>query len=164
MVIKHGKNKKAAGPDNIYIEYLKESIESTQDLWVNLMNKCLKTGEVPESWKTATMKILYKGKGDTSNPDSFRGIVLQNTTFKLFTRILNERLLTMVDQHIPECQFGFRKGRSTLQAVTYLLTQIEDALRHPRGKYYTVSVDFKKAFDMIRQKNIDGKTENNDQK
>jgi hypothetical protein len=32
MAIKHGKNKKVAGPDNIYIEHLKESIDSTQDL------------------------------------------------------------------------------------------------------------------------------------
>jgi retron-type reverse transcriptase len=103
------------------------------------------------------MKILYKGKGDTSNPDSFRGVVLQNTIFKLFARILNERLPTMVDQHIPECQFDFRKGRSTLQAVTYVLTQIEEALRHPKGKYYTVFVDFKKAFDLMDRKILMGK-------
>jgi hypothetical protein len=38
-----------------------------------------------------------------------------------------------------------------------LLEQIEDAPRHPKGKYYTVFVDFKKAFELIDRKILMGK-------
>ena len=71
-------------------------------------------------------KIIHKGKGDTSNQDSYRGIALENSAFKIFSKILTKQITTMVDKYIPECQFGFRKGRSTIQAVNYLIDSIED--------------------------------------
>ena len=83
------------------------------------------------------------------NPDCYQGIALENTTFKIFTKILTKRLVTEVDRHIPECQFGFSKGRSTIHAVSYLLEQIEDALRHPGTKYYAIFIDYTKAFDLV---------------
>ncbi|KAJ4451798.1 hypothetical protein ANN_03270 [Periplaneta americana] len=109
------------------------------------------TGKIPERWKTATLRILYKGKGDRASPDSFRGVALENTFFKVFTTILNRRLIEATEGNIPDHQFGFIKGRSTLHAVKYLMDQIEDTLRHPGGKYYTVFVDLKKAFDSLNR-------------
>ena len=77
--------------------------------------------------------------------------MLENTSFKVLTKILTTRLTAEVDRSIPECQFGFRKGRSTLQAVSNLTCLIEDTLRHTKRKYHVVFVDFKKAFDRINR-------------
>ena len=63
------------------------------------------------------------------------------------------------DHLILEEQYGFRKGRSTLQAVANLHADTQDALRHEKGKLYTVFIDFSKAFDSIVRSNIKGKLE-----
>ncbi|KAJ4449792.1 hypothetical protein ANN_01196 [Periplaneta americana] len=69
-------------------------------------------------------------------------------------------LVVEVDNRIPECQFGFRKGRSTLHAISYLIEQIENTLRHPGKKYHVVFVDYCKAFDLINRETLIRKLSN----
>ena len=145
------KNNKAAGPDNIYAEHLKESEELLGNFWSELINKCMEMKAIPELWRNALMIILYKGKGETGYLDSYKGVMLENTSFKVLIKILKTRLTAEVARSKPECQFGFRKGRSTLQAVSNLTCLIEDTLRHTKRKYHVVFVDFKKAFDRINR-------------
>ena len=152
--IQKAKKGKAAGPDNIFIEHIQLSQEHLLPIWTDLFNRCLETGTIPESWRTSRIKILYKGKGDTADPNSYRGIALESTIFKLFSKILTRRLAKEVDEYIPECQFGFRRNRSTLQAVRCLQEEVQNALSHPTGKYHVVFVDYKKAFDLINRQTL----------
>ena len=103
--------------------------------------------------------MLYKGKGDPSDPNSYRGIALENTLFKVLTKILTRRLDRLVDSMIPEEQFGFRRGRSTIHAVNCLLEAVQDTLRHPKGKLYAVFIDYTKAFDLIDRSTLVRKLE-----
>ena len=120
----------------------------------------MKEGVIPDDWRTAKIKILYKGKGDTTNPNSYRGIALENAIFKIFTKILTNRLEKEVEAFIPEYQFGFRKGKSTQQAIKNLRDEIETAINKPKGKHYTVFIDYQKAFDRINRQIIISKLEN----
>ena len=88
--------------------------------------------------------MLYKGKGDRDNPDPYCRIALGNNLFKIFTKILAHKLEEALTEHIPEHQFGFRKGRNTQQAIKCLIDDIETALRRPRGKYHAVFIDYKR--------------------
>ena len=69
--------------------------------------------------------------------------------FKVLTKILTRRLDRFVDSMIPEERFGFRRGRSTIHAVSCLLEVVKDALRLSKGKLYAVFIDYTKAFDLI---------------
>ena len=44
----------------------------------------------------------------------YRGIALENNPFKVFTKLITERIRLTLEEHLPESQFGFRRGRSTL--------------------------------------------------
>jgi retron-type reverse transcriptase len=79
---------------------------------------------------------------------------------KLLTRILTTRLTQEIDHLIPEHQFGFRRGRSTLHAVNNLLKDIDEALKMPKGKFYTIVIDYTKAFDLLNRKKLLTKLEN----
>lgn len=151
--INETKSNKAAGPDGIFNEHIKDAKQLLLDIWTRLFNECMKRGNIPDSWRESTIKVLYKGKGDTSTPDAYRGIALENNIFKIFSRLLTKRITEKIDILIPEHQFGFRRGRSTIHAVTNLLNDIDDAIRIPRGKFYAVFIDYTKAFDYLsRQK------------
>ena len=57
----------------------------------------------------------------------------------------------MTKNAIQEEQFGFRKGRSTTQAVRCLQEDKADATRHPGGKLHAVFIDYTKAFNLFNR-------------
>jgi len=119
--------------------------------WTALLNKCLELGQIPSEWKKSTIKLIYKGRGDTCNPNAYGGIALESNALKLLTRILAKRVASMLDPVLPEEQFGYRPGRSTLLAAGSLLQLIRTELEKPRGKLYAVFVDYLKAFDLVNR-------------
>ena len=116
------KNNKALGADAIYNEQMKESNDLISASLTQLYNKCIQIGRIPDSWRESIIKVLYKGKGKTDSPDSYRGIALENVMFKVFTKIIATRIAGIVDSKLPDFQFGFRRGHSTIHAIKNLMT------------------------------------------
>lgn len=143
--IKNSPNGKAYRPDQICNEHLKVVLPLLKETWTSLMNECLKRGRIPEGWWKSNIKMLYKGKGNLGDTNAYRGIALECALFKIMTGILTKRLTALTDHHIPDQQFGFRRGRSALHAVNCLLQDIEEALRMPRGKLHVLFIEFSKA-------------------
>ena len=90
-------------------------------------------------------------KGDVDNVNNYRGITLLSCMGKLFTSILNKRLLDWDKEHsiITDAQFGFRPGFSTIDAIFALHTIIKSNLKKRGGRLYCCFVDCKKVFDLI---------------
>ena len=57
----------------------------------------------------------------------------------------------MVDPVLPEEQFSYRTGRSTLLAAGGLLQHMRTELEKLRGKLYAMFVDYSKAFDLVNR-------------
>ena len=71
----------------------------------------------PNSWKTAKVIPLYKGKGDASLPENYRSIAITPPLSKVFMAVMNNRLTTEATNkklHAPT-QAGFRKHHSTME-------------------------------------------------
>jgi hypothetical protein len=70
----------------------------------------------PDSWKTAKVIPLYKGKGDASLPENYRSIAITPPLSKVFMAVMNNRLTTEANAknlHAPT-QAGFRRHHSTV--------------------------------------------------
>jgi hypothetical protein len=155
-IIAGRKNNKAAWPDGIYSEHLQISQPLLLTTWTIMFNKCMFLCTIPDGWRKSPIKILYKGKADLSDLDSYRRIAPECTPFKVFTRLLTQRLTILTNCQMPDLQFGFR----TVQAVHNLLNDAEEALRLPGGKLFAVFVDIYKAFDMLNRAKLVAKLEN----
>jgi hypothetical protein len=147
--IKEAGRNKVVGPNGIRNEHIKETMTLLLPTWTALLNKCLKLGQIPTEWKKSTIKLIFKGKGDTCNPNAYTGIALESNALKYLTRILAKRLASMLDLVLPEEQFGYRPGRSTSLAAGSLLQHIRTELEKPRVKFYALFVDYSKAFDLV---------------
>ena len=145
---------KASGPDGIFNEHIKNSMQTLTETWADLFNKCLEMNQIPSNWRSSIIKLLDKGNGDTQSPDSYRGIALSNAITKLYTKLITNRMTKEIDHYIPDEQYGFRRGRSTLQAIANLHSDIQEALDLPKGKLYTAFIDYHKGFDSIIRNNI----------
>jgi hypothetical protein len=149
------KNHKAAGPDGVKTEHVKGGIQ-LWGLWIALFNICLSIGSIPREWKTCLLVVIPKGKGDPSNPSSWRGISKKCVAGKLLSSLVATRLYEYLDRcHLlPPCQHGFLRGLSTETAVNQLLGFIKERLSKPKRPLYVCFVDFKAAFDSASRSSV----------
>ena len=93
------------------------------------------------------------------DPLKYRGLALQSCILKIYSGILNDRIVRYADQTglLVEEQNGFRKKRSCQQHIFSILTLARNLLEKSRLKrnrtgidhgLYTCFVNFKKAFDV----------------
>ena len=123
------KSKRAPGIDGIPAEVYKALSGYFTSLLTDLFNHILYTGLYPHQWSIGIITPVHKG-GSRNDPNNYRGITVLNTIGKIFTSILNSRIMDWAEERslIPESQFGFRKNRSTIDCLFILNTGIELAL------------------------------------
>ena len=70
---------------------------------------------------------------------------------KLFTKIVNNRLVEWADKNekLYDIQAGFRKGKGTIDNIFVLQCLVDKYLGKEKGRFYSVFVDFSKAFDSV---------------
>ena len=110
---------KAAGPDGITNTSIKLGFQSMQRYVFHIFNLCFAEHNVARIWKLSYIKPLYKGKGNKTEPSSYRSISLLSCMYKLLTGIIYQRLRIWVkrNQNLPSSQYGFRRKLSTIDAV-----------------------------------------------
>ena len=75
--------------------------------------------------------------------------MLLDTMYKIYTRLLANRLSDAVDKHLRPTQYGFRKGRSTSHAI-HVVRRTMEALFHKTHKDLNLLLlDWSKAFDSV---------------
>ena len=92
--------------------------------------------------------LLSIKKWDPMDPRSYRSLFMLQTEDKLLCKILKKRMDEMTVMKLERYQFGFTKGRSTLQAI-WLLRNLEKTEREERKDLYMVFSDLVKAFDSV---------------
>ncbi len=117
-----------------------------------LINKSLQEGCVPQILKMAKVLPIYKSK-EHNLLQNYRPISILSAISKVLERIVYNRVMTFLDKdnQLYKHQYGFRKGYSTVNAVSEF---VADTLQAFEDKQYTVAVflDLSKAFDTIDHK------------
>ncbi|KAL4104244.1 hypothetical protein QTP88_019553 [Uroleucon formosanum] len=82
------------------------------------------------------LAVLPKGNKPLDQPSSYRPICLLNTIGKVFERIIKKRLEAHLEvtRGISSHQFGFMKGRSTIDAIKMATNVIQEAGTGPLYK------------------------------
>ena len=96
------------------------------------------------------MVPLFK-KNDPNDVNNYRGITLISCFSKIFTGVLNNRIKNKWAENndiLSDLQFGFRKGRSTIDAIFVLNSIIQKVLKE-KGSLFYAFIDLKKAFDSV---------------
>ena len=98
-----------------------------------------------EEWILSSLVTIFKWKGDSLNPNSYRGIKLLEHAFKLY-EVLDGRLREVVD--IDKMQYGFTPRRRTADAV-FVLRRLSEKFRAKNKKLFFIFVDLEKGFDRV---------------
>lgn len=94
------------------------------------------------------MVVLFFKKGDKALLKNYRPISLLSHVYKLFSRVITNRLARRFDDFQPPEQAGFRKGFSTIDHI-HTLRQIIQKTEEYNRPLCLAFVDYEKAFDSI---------------
>ena len=149
-VVSSSKEGKGVGCDNLCNEVLK--LPEMSNIMVKLFNIVYDTGVIPDQWRQTLISPIPKGnKSVPTDPLSYRGLSLQCCMYKLYSKILNERYMSHMENlgEFCENQNGFRKHRSTNEHIFTLCNTIRLNKVLNKNSTFACFVDFFKAFDRI---------------
>ena len=104
------KTGKAAGADEIRVEFIKNG-GMGGILWLGrILNLALVSGKGQADWRNAIIAPIHK-KGNRKECSNYRGISLLSVVGKLYSSILVDRVRGKVENILGEFQGGFRPLR-----------------------------------------------------
>lgn len=141
----------APGPDGIPGRVWVLVSDLLEERFRLLLDSCLATGCFPMRWKSGRLVLLRKAGRQEDSPSAYRPIVLLDEAGKLFERVLAHRIirhLAAMGPDLADCQYGFRHGRSTIDAVKYVKELSDEAVRCD-DVLLAISLDIANAFNTL---------------
>jgi hypothetical protein len=115
----------------------------------SVFNFSLEQGIMPDILKISRITPVDKG-GESTDPSNYRPISTLYSFAQIFEKLVYSQVLNYFEKQniLSKFQFGFRKGRSTEQAIVELTDNLKKAIDK---NIYTCGVflDFSKAFDTV---------------
>jgi endonuclease/exonuclease/phosphatase family metal-dependent hydrolase len=145
--LKYLKNNKAAGADSIAAELLKSGGPNLVDALHEVIQLAWIGETIPEGWTKGVLCPVYK-KGDKLDCANYRGICLLNVAYKVFAKVLYDRLLPYANAVVQHYQAGFQSGKSTTDQL-FALRQILEKGNEYNIQTHHLFIDFKAAYDTI---------------
>ena len=141
---------KPAGPDELSPEFLRKIAIFIYQPLTHLFNYCIAKSVLPETWKLANVTPVFK-KGDITNPSNYRPISVTSAISKVFEKIISTQLADYLETNnlLSRNQFGYRRHRSTEDAIVKLVEDSKSALNQ-RRHIAVVFLDLSKAFDTVQ--------------
>ena len=141
--------KKATGLDSISVNVLKSISSIISSSISDVFNSSVLQGTFPSSLKIGKVIPIYK-KGSQLDVKNYRPVTVLPVISKVIERLMYNRLYEFIEceRLLNEAQFGFRRSKSTQDAILKFLEKIYRDINEnkiPIGICY----DLTKAFDSI---------------
>lgn len=125
---------KAPGPDGVtamfYKVFKKELVP-----WLKIVgNDVLEGKNIPKTWQHAIITMIPKQQDECPDVKNFRPISLLNNDYKIFTKIITERLKRILNRYVKEDQAGFLPKRHIRDNVRTVVDIIEYGDKVPGEK------------------------------
>ena len=146
-------NGKAVGPDELPAELLKLVLsDSSHEILLafhDIIVDVWMTGEVPQEWKDATIKVLHKNK-DRTECSNYRGLSLVSHVGKVLLKIVVNRHGDFCEEAgiPPEEQCGFRPQRSTTDMM-FVVRRLQELGWTSNTSLEICFIDLAKAYDSV---------------
>ena len=143
------KRKKATGLYELPSSLLKDCAINIAQPVTFLVNLSLKSCSVPELWKKSRIAPIFKS-GNSDDSSNYRPVSILPILSKVLEKAVHKQLSDYLEDSdlLSNCQFGFRKQKSTKSAATVFTDDIRKFV-DGGNLIGAVFVDLSKAFDTI---------------
>lgn len=121
----------APDEDGMPYSFLSYMDDTALHYYLSLINTVMVSGHIPQSWRTQTLILLLKSNKISSDPTSYRPIALSSVLAKITEHLVKHRPEWFLEHNnniLSNNQFGFRKGKCTIDSLGICTTDIRLAL------------------------------------
>lgn len=137
---------KATGIDGLPIEFW-QTFDFTDDWLQKVFNETRTRKKMTKTMRLAVVKIIYK-KGDKDKMSNYRPISLLCADYKLFAKIITNRMRPVLNSIIQQDQQGFIK-EGDIMGNLILVKEIIQYCNEEDVEGALILMDFKKAYDRV---------------
>ena len=148
VAVKSLKNNKAPGPDGFSPEFYKLFWPQLEHYFRDYVNESHKTGSLTKNILSGVITCLPKSGKARNLIKNWRPISLLNTSYKIISTCITNRLRPLLKSIISPEQKGFLEDRS-INDCTRLMCDIINECDNRSIKGLILLIDFEKAFDSI---------------
>ncbi|KAK2717266.1 hypothetical protein QYM36_007404 [Artemia franciscana] len=125
----------ATGNDRLHNNMLKALPIETMQIILELFNKSLNEGAVPQIWKHAIIHPILKPGKDPKDPASYSPVSLLSCLAKLLERPIKAKIIKALKGNIQIEQCGFYEGRSITDTLIRLEHHVKKRLLEEKTSY-----------------------------
>ena len=153
VALKKMAHNKSPGSDGFTTEFWIFFFNDLGGFLLRSLNHAYESGEMSVTQKLGIITLLPKGNKPKQFLKNWRPITLLNTTYKLASSCIAERMKTILPTLINADQKGFMKGRYIEENIRLLYDLIMYSKLHNKPGMLLL-IDFEKAFDSVSHKFI----------
>ena len=146
--LKKMENNKSPGSDGYTVEFLKFFWSDIGIFLVRSINESFTKGEMSTTQRQGIITCIPKEGKEKKFLKNWRPITLLNTSYKIASACIAQRLKTVLPSIIHESQTGFLPGRNINQNIRLLYDVLVHTDTH-KIPGLLLLIDFEKAFDTI---------------
>lgn len=143
------KNNKTPGPDGFPVEFFRAAWSVLGEEFISSTLDFFRTSFMPTSLNSTTLVLLPKRPGANTIRE-FRPIACLNTQYKLISKLLSDRLKSILPAIVLPNQTAFVKDRLILENILLASEVLNGYHRDSEVRKITLKVDIAKAFDSVR--------------
>ena len=141
------KHNKASGPDGFPAEFYQIFWSLIKDDLMAMFRE-FHVGKLPLfNLNFGTITLIPKQK-EVKQVQQYRPICMLNVSFKIFTKVLANRLMAVTDKVVRQSQTAFMTGRNILEGVVILHETIHE-LNRKKMSGVVLKLDFEKTYDKV---------------
>nr|XP_054597200.1 uncharacterized protein LOC129163471 [Nothobranchius furzeri] len=154
--LKQTKEKSAPGPEHISSRVLRNCAQQLGCVFQTLFQSSMDTSAVPQLWRHSTVIPIPKTSRVRALND-LRPVDLTSLPMQDMERILKHHIIGALHPQLDPLQFAYRKGRSVVDAKTFILDIVHRHLEIPNSSARLLFVDFSSAFNALQPHILAGK-------
>jgi hypothetical protein len=141
------KHNKAPGPDGFPAEFY-------QVFWSLIKNDLMAMFREFHSGDLSLFSLnfgiitLIPKQQEVKKVQQYRPICMLNVSFKIFTKVMANRLALVANKLIGQSQTAFQRGRNILEGVVVLHETLHE-VRKKKQSGLILKIDFEKAYDKV---------------
>ena len=140
---------KAPGHDgigNVVLKNLSDTLPKSLSL---LFQTCINKATFRSPWKTCKVTPIFK-EGNKASVDCYRPISLLCSVSKVLEKLIFDTVYQHVEDMLTDCQYGFRKKRSTVLQMIVFLKEVYELYDSQSCKNLSILyLGFSKALDKV---------------
>jgi exonuclease III len=145
--VKKSPTNKCPGLDGIPVDFFATFFTQLGPLLLDVFNSAVATGMLPKSCRSGVICLLHK-KGNRQHMNNYRPLTMLAADYKLFSKVMAERLDPVLQTLIHPDQSGFIRTRQITDNLN-LTRLVQSYYKRNKLKGCIVFLDQQKAFDRV---------------